>query len=523
MQTAPTPLKNSQLPPQNVVNPIDGRQEQLQKIRSVLSTNIPPEMQEVPRWVHWSSETKHQGKPPTKVPYDAKDRTRKKKGSSTNPATWTSYSVALDRMTLTRRMGWVLQPPYIGIDIDHCLDDAGEPNPIARAILERFPTTYAEWSPSKHGIHLFLKGNLAQAHKTTHGEIYTSERYFTVTGDILPGRPQSIAYASDVDVQWICQQFEVSTPSRAALHIDHYDIPRWALTGVLPPHIDKVLTQTSTTFQGLWDRSTTPHGPKNDTSDSAYDMAIARIVARAGYDITHVLAVIMCWRTKHGLTKGNKALQITALKAIDLHKEERVLRGDDPPEKMALLKKFLGLDIARLVRLGTTPAQFYMQLAGQPEGIVIGLYEDFLNYKVWERLAFECGGHHLSLEVPGKDKTRWQRYRDLLRVLVEDEPDPTIGTNGETQSWLAGHLTNATMPVGIDAQLLRDGSTFVLPDGAQYMILEQFLQYVQVSCGIRGVSRDTLAVRLKAIGWTSETLHSEDSEGAVSRVYWRST
>lgn len=96
-------------------------------------------------------------------------------------------------------IGFVLGNGFIGVDIDKCVDATGTVAPWAQEILDQLPSTYAELSPSRTGIKLFLRGTLAQddarskftglgPEKTGAVEIYTSDRYFTVTGLILPGR-----------------------------------------------------------------------------------------------------------------------------------------------------------------------------------------------------------------------------------------------------------------------------------------------------------------------------------------------
>jgi len=46
-----------------------------------------------------------------------------------------------------------------GIDIDHCVDDEGRLNNTAREVLNLYPDMYAEYSPSKNGIHLIGYSN----------------------------------------------------------------------------------------------------------------------------------------------------------------------------------------------------------------------------------------------------------------------------------------------------------------------------------------------------------------------------
>lgn len=109
-------------------------------------------------------------------------------------------------------IGFVLGGGFAGIDLDDCLirDDAGNYRlaPWAQAILDRFPETYAEVSPSRTGVKIFLLGRLADDLKgrkwTGMGddgrgavEIYDRGRYFTVTGLVVKGREGKLAELGD--------------------------------------------------------------------------------------------------------------------------------------------------------------------------------------------------------------------------------------------------------------------------------------------------------------------------------------
>ena len=86
--------------------------------------------------------------------------------------------------------------PFAGIDLDDCLDDAGNPKPWARTVLERFADTYMEISPSGCGIKIWCKATLGKAivEAVSDGsiEMYDRGRYFCVTGQAFRGAPLEI-------------------------------------------------------------------------------------------------------------------------------------------------------------------------------------------------------------------------------------------------------------------------------------------------------------------------------------------
>lgn len=111
--------------------------------------------------------------------------------SSTNPTTWGTYAEAL---AIVRRgdadgVGFVLtaDDPYICVDLDKCRDvRTGEIEPWASDIIERLDS-YAELSPSGTGVHVWLTGAYpGERHRTGHIEMYTAERYITMTFCPLP-------------------------------------------------------------------------------------------------------------------------------------------------------------------------------------------------------------------------------------------------------------------------------------------------------------------------------------------------
>jgi predicted P-loop ATPase len=131
-------------------------------------------------WLNWKP-VKKDGKI-TKVPI----------GSSTDPATWTTY----DKLDPKLGKGIVFsrEKLLLGIDIDNCLNkDTKEIEHDKITAIETLieqADTYTEISPSGTGLHLFLA--LANpftpiVNKKSPFEIYTSGRFFTVTNNPFDG------------------------------------------------------------------------------------------------------------------------------------------------------------------------------------------------------------------------------------------------------------------------------------------------------------------------------------------------
>lgn len=81
--------------------------------------------------------------------------------------------------------------PFVGLDLDHCLED-GVVLPWAQVILDQVPS-YTEISPSGMGLRILVNApDFAQNRRRGHLEIYSRERFLTVTGNHLAGTPAEL-------------------------------------------------------------------------------------------------------------------------------------------------------------------------------------------------------------------------------------------------------------------------------------------------------------------------------------------
>jgi hypothetical protein len=172
-----------------------------------------------PRWLAWRYVKKNPGEKPKKVPLSVNGGL----GSSTDPRTWGTRAKAERRGGdgLGFALGYVAdEGEYIcGIDLDGCLNGTGDvTSDLARKIIQRFDT-YAEASPSGHGVHLLFTarpedvqalGLDKKARHTIkpgaggHDEIAldVDRRYYTVTGDYYEGR-RTIRRMDRKDLEWL--------------------------------------------------------------------------------------------------------------------------------------------------------------------------------------------------------------------------------------------------------------------------------------------------------------------------------
>lgn len=151
--------------------------------------NVPAELRSRRQWVGYrliSSRTRP-GKS-DKIPVDPHTGAN---ASTSDPATWATFEEALAAAKHTNLAGvgyvFAKDDPYTGVDLDGCIDDAGEPAPWALGVIGRLDS-YTERSQSGKGLHVILRASLPPGgRKKGAVEMYDSSRFFAITGDIYLG------------------------------------------------------------------------------------------------------------------------------------------------------------------------------------------------------------------------------------------------------------------------------------------------------------------------------------------------
>lgn len=165
---------------------------------TLIPENIPGQLTERPQWVCWRREMRD-GRP-TKVPYTPGTERR---ASSTELMTWRPFEDALAAYEAGEPpydgIGFMFcsADPFVGIDVDDCRDPkSGRIEPWALKIVGRVQKGYVEASPSGTGVHIIVEGSVRDGGRSKRkvrvgeevvGEIemYSRERFFTITGDVL--------------------------------------------------------------------------------------------------------------------------------------------------------------------------------------------------------------------------------------------------------------------------------------------------------------------------------------------------
>lgn len=138
---------------------------------------IPQELREKRCWVNvWNT---------SKVPMQS---TVRKAASSSDPNTWSTFEDAVSAVGqgVYDGIGYVFcDDGLVGIDIDDGFTD-GLLNPLAADIIACCHS-YTEKSRSGRGVHILVRGELPFKGKNNRAavEIYKSNRYFIMTGEVL--------------------------------------------------------------------------------------------------------------------------------------------------------------------------------------------------------------------------------------------------------------------------------------------------------------------------------------------------
>ena len=208
---------------------------------------IPAELTSINRWVCWRLIPDKDGKD-KKMPFNPSTG---KLASTKDPSTWSDYATALAALSRYSYSGigfvFSRSDDITGVDIDHCYDpNTGVLSDIASAIMAHCQT-YAEFSPSGTGVHLYYHGAkpAGACRKTTAGvEMYDDGRFFTVTGNPVPAQPgvfgsQPTIASSPETLEWIHETYIASKRAKGKAVQKHSD----DLPEAAPLSDDDVLTR----------------------------------------------------------------------------------------------------------------------------------------------------------------------------------------------------------------------------------------------------------------------------------------
>jgi hypothetical protein len=163
---------------------------------SVNPDGIPFELKERRQWVGW--QYNRPGDRWTELPINPKDG---RPASSTDPATWSAFDEALAYYERHKAdggadgIGYVFTADdlFVGVDLDDCFNlGTKSVEPWAAEIVAEL-ASYAELSPSRTGVKLFLRGKVPPGgNRKSNVEMCDNGGFFAVTGRKLLSAPPTV-------------------------------------------------------------------------------------------------------------------------------------------------------------------------------------------------------------------------------------------------------------------------------------------------------------------------------------------
>ena len=162
-----------------------------QDLRERLQSGLLSELTAYPQFVVWKYTVENNKL--KKRPFNPKTNLPAK---TNDPTTWARVEPSLKALATGRYNGigfvFTEADPFTGIDLDGCVAKDGSLAAWAEEIITTLDT-YTEYSPSKLGVHLLTQATLQGAgRKTGNIEMYSHDRFFTLTVDHVPGTPTTI-------------------------------------------------------------------------------------------------------------------------------------------------------------------------------------------------------------------------------------------------------------------------------------------------------------------------------------------
>lgn len=246
----------------------------------------------------------------TKVPINARTGST---ASVTNPDSWCWFSDAWHRcesMDDVDGVGFVFtaNDPFVGIDIDHCLDEEGQLINGADLYLSKLDS-YTEIGPSGDGLHIIGMGELPQDGIRNKGEFeaYHNRRFFTLTGKLLEEDGRNALKALDAGLDWLVEKDDeikaragkkaktpaAGTPAMEDL-VARLD-PIVAAQGPVGwPMLETAMVESHQLVE-IWERNDRDKG----WSPSEWDLALANHLLVMHFTPEETTAILIAYRETH--------------------------------------------------------------------------------------------------------------------------------------------------------------------------------------------------------------------------------
>ena len=210
----------------------------------------------------WNDKTKKNDKPP----YNARTHIKGNPKDKSERSTYDIVSKVLATDTRYQGAGFGMQysDGYTCTDFDHCVDAAGVIEPRVKKILDE-TNSYAEFSPSGDGIHLWTKGwqvpivDGKEGRKVGNAEMYSGKHYMTVTGKHVSTTPLTVElHDMSALYQRICSGEFNPVPTTTAAQASTSLSENTLHGGRLQHHQGPITTELALLMTGQFTENATP-------------------------------------------------------------------------------------------------------------------------------------------------------------------------------------------------------------------------------------------------------------------------
>lgn len=394
--------------------------------------------------------------------------------------------------------------PYVGIDIDKCVDEDGKIMDWAAKLVKEIDS-YTEWSPSGTGVHIIAKGNHIRTGHNPRGkepvEMYSWGRYFTFNGNHIEGTPTEINERHQVleDIEKRLYSRDPVLEKEEWKGID-FQVARSAMA---PAEKLKDLLKNVRDFRVTWKHTRTDMKEK---SMSELDAVICRHMIEDGWEPWECAAGII--QHRRDWSKGadfEKAMRVDyigrtwswAKATIDqgMDIEESLLQaakdagGDDA---LVQVSAKLGVIITQFIKRGDVPCQYLIKA----EGVLVALGEvgDLTVKKVRNKV----------LDATGRGMTRvkdkhWDKIVDILMGSVEKQEIQGTGEVGEVMDCLNTYLEARN----VDTEDFKQAFQINYPykkKGEIYFHKDDFIRYLNARTNLRYKPSELSQILVRS-GW----------------------
>lgn len=503
------------------------------------------------QWVCWKTvirTSKEGDEKPTKVPINPKTG---KKALVNVEHSWGSFRTACQRYVQADDLGGVgfvitAGGEYTGIDLDHCRNPTtGVIEPEALQIIQMLDS-YAEASPSGTGVHIWVKGKPpGRSRKSARGEIYSQDRYLTVTGEHIPGTPETINFreAQLHKVYYLLFEKARRAPATDLTPATVMNDPRFAKLiddlnafcagdAVAPAKIG-ILFENNHEAERLWQRQRKK--PAEETwSQSEWDLALANHFLDADWLPVEVMRALIENRRKHGVDmKLRPDYYARTLVAAQRGRErgealKNLAKVGELPQEQRIkatlenLSATFGFTLKRLVKFVGDPPSYRIVT---DKGASTGDIRMLSSQTAFRNAVMEACGH----VIPTLKAAKWmEAVQAILNAIEEDYAGDEMTDRGQMNAWLEAYLDDRPKAVAqINGHAIAQslvaahvGNPFIVDENLR-IVGPDFIKFLRRTMGVY-VSGKKIGTMMRDVGANPMVFAYTAPEGRrTSRSVWQ--